>query len=122
MKRTLLCTLLLVGSTFLVAGCQREQTPDQIRHETAQATREVARDTKAVAQGIADGIRAKSPESSININHASDSDLESLSGIDAHTAHRIIAARPYDDAHDLVKRHLISQAEYDRISGKITAN
>ncbi len=36
-------------------------------------------------------------------------------------AGRIIDHRPYSDSEDLVKRHVISRAEYNRIAGKIEA-
>ena len=36
-------------------------------------------------------------------------------------ADRIIAGRPYDDAHDLVTRHVLPQAEYDKISDRVIA-
>ncbi len=57
----------------------------------------------------------------ININRASADDLKSLPGIDNNAASRIIDHRPYTDSGDLVKRHVISRAEYDRIAGKIEA-
>jgi DNA uptake protein ComE-like DNA-binding protein len=57
----------------------------------------------------------------ININRASAADLKSLPGIDDDAASRIIDHRPYSDSEDLVKRRVISRAEYNRIAGKIEA-
>ncbi len=37
------------------------------------------------------------------------------------TAGHIIDHRPYTDSEDLVKRHIITRAEYNRIAGKIEA-
>ena len=34
-------------------------------------------------------------------------------------AQRIIEHRPYSDSYDLVRRHILLRAEYDRISGKV---
>jgi hypothetical protein len=34
-------------------------------------------------------------------------------------ADRIIAQRPYDDAHDLVSRHVVPDAEFDKIRDRI---
>jgi DNA uptake protein ComE-like DNA-binding protein len=63
-------------------------------------------------------LREKGP---VNINRASAGDLASLPGIDEATADKIIAARPYQNSYELVKRHLITKAEYDRISNRIAA-
>lgn len=115
MKLALLCSLGLI----VLAGCTPTQrSPDQIRQETAKATAEVARDTKAVAQGVVEGLKQKGP---ININRASKSDLETLPGIDEIRADKIIAARPYDDSQELVKRHILSRSEYDKIAAHVKA-
>lgn len=110
---------LLTLSLIALAGCTpHERSPDEIREQTARATSTAARDAKAVAQGVVQGIKE---QRTISINHASADDLKRLPGIDDATAHRIIDHRPYSDSDDLVKRHIISRAEYDRIAGKIEA-
>jgi DNA uptake protein ComE-like DNA-binding protein len=102
-----------------LAGCTaHDRSPDEIREQTARATSTAARDAKAVVQGVVDGVKQ---QRTININHSSADDLKSLPGIDAATADRIIKSRPYSDSYDLVKRHIISREEYDRIAGKIEA-
>lgn len=102
-----------------MAGCTpADRSPEAIRHDTAKATTTAVRDAKAVAKGVADGLKAKG---SVNINTASADDLESLPGIDAIAAHKIIAGRPYSDSDQLVKRRLVSKPEYDRISSQIVA-
>src|SRR5512140_2983308 len=68
------------------------QNPDQIRQKTAEETAAVKRDTKAIAQGLKEGLSNKR---SIDLNKASRQDLESLPGVNAHQAERIIAERPY---------------------------
>jgi DNA uptake protein ComE-like DNA-binding protein len=115
MKRTLLCTLALIA----IIGCSpASRSPDAIRQDTAAATATATKDAKALAQGVFDGLKEKGP---LNINRATEDQLETLPGIDAATAHRIIAARPFGDSRDLLKRHVVSKAEYDRIAGKIVA-
>jgi len=115
MSRFLVLSLIVIG----LAGCTPEKrSPDEIRRETAAATAEVARDTKAFAKGVAEGIREKGP---LNINKASADDLEALPGIDAAAAQRIIAGRPYEAGAELYKRHKISKAEYDRIANRVVA-
>jgi DNA uptake protein ComE-like DNA-binding protein len=107
----------LLSLVFVLAGCTaHDRSPDEIRERTANATSTAARDAKAVVQGVVEGVRQ---QRTININRASAADLKSLPGIDDVAAHRIIAHRPYGDSYDLVKRHILSRQEYDRISGKI---
>jgi DNA uptake protein ComE-like DNA-binding protein len=102
-----------------LAGCtSHDRSPDEIREQTAHATSTAARDAKAVVQGVVEGVKQ---QRTININRSSADDLKSLPGIDDATAHHIIDSRPYGDSYDLVKRHIISHGEYDRISGKIEA-
>lgn len=113
MKRTLLC---LAGLLALVGCTPADRSPDAIRQDTAKATSSAVRDAKAVAKGVVDGLKTKGP---VNINKATEDQLESLPGIDARTARRIIAARPYDNASDLPKRHVVTREEYDRIAGNV---
>lgn len=104
---------------MVLAGCTAHQrSPDEIREKTAQATSTAARDAKAVVQGVVEGVRQ---QRTININRSSAADLESLPGIDAAAAKRIIRYRPYSDSYELVKRRIISRQEYNRIAGKIEA-
>lgn len=124
MKRILLFTLSLVLLTTI--GCKsvdQNPTPEQIRQDTAKATKTAAQDAKAVVEGVKDGLKSKTPGTAgtININTASADDLKTLPGIDDVRAHRIIANRPYDHADDLVKKHVVSRDEYDRISGQVVA-
>jgi DNA uptake protein ComE-like DNA-binding protein len=115
LTQALMCSLLLLPFT----ACTTEQrNPDQIRRETAQATSTAAKDAKAVAQGVVEGLKQKGP---VNINKASDDDLKSLPGIDEAAARRIIDNRPYDASDDMVKKHVITKAEYDHIADKVTA-
>src|SRR6185369_300233 len=57
--------------------------------------------------------------SKIDLNSASQSDLESLPGVGAATAKKIIAGRPYSSANDLSKAG-VSQKTIDKISGLVT--
>ena len=115
MRLFVLVPLALIALT----GCTaHDRSPDEIREQTARATSTAVRDAKAVTQGVVEGVKQ---QRTININHASADDLKSLPGIDDDAAQRIIEDRPYTDSEDLVKRHIISRAEYDRIAGKIEA-
>ena len=119
MKRTWKIPCLFTLALLPLAACTPERrSPDAIREDTARATSEATKDAKAVAQGVAEGLKQKGP---VNINKASESDLQTLPGIDETTARKIVADRPYDSGSDLMKKHLISRAEYDKISDKIVA-
>jgi DNA uptake protein ComE-like DNA-binding protein len=116
MRRVLFCTIALL----LVSGCtQNNPSPEKIREQTAKATSETVRDAKAVAKGVADGL--KQNHGPVDINHATADQLQSLPGIDAEDAQRIISNRPYHDASDLQKRHLLSKTKYEQVSGNIVA-
>jgi DNA uptake protein ComE-like DNA-binding protein len=111
---------LLFISTFalltVIACSPAERNPDAIRHDAAKATSEAAKDAKAVVQGVEDGLKTKG---GLNINKATPDQLETLPGITPAQARRIAAGQPYASSDELVKRHLVSQAEYDRIADKI---
>jgi DNA uptake protein ComE-like DNA-binding protein len=125
MRRTLFFTLSL--ALFASIGCSPSNpnpTPEQIRQDTAKATATAARDTKAAIEGVVDGLKSKTPGTgnTVNVNRATADELETLPGVDDVRARRIIANRPYEHSDDLVKKHAISKAEYDRISSEIVAN
>jgi competence protein ComEA len=106
---------LLLTSTV---ACSKKDNPDEIRERTAEATQTMRRDAKAVAEGVKEGM---SSDKTININHASREDLLNLPGISDREADRIIAGRPFKNAHELVARQILSGSEYDKISDRITA-
>lgn len=57
----------------------------------------------------------------ININSASESELDSLSGVGPVTSRKIIAGRPYASINELVEKKIVGQATFDKIKDKITA-
>jgi len=110
---------LALSVPVILAGCTaHDRSPDAIREQTAHATSTAARDAKAVVQGVVEGVKQ---QRTININRSSADDIKSLPGIDEAAAQRIVDHRPYTDSYDLVKRHIISKDQYDRIAGKIEA-
>jgi DNA uptake protein ComE-like DNA-binding protein len=106
----------LLAST---TACTTKDNPDEIRQRTAEATETMRRDTKAVVEGVKEGMGHDSK--AININKASREDLLTLPGLSEREADRIIATRPFADAHDLVSRHVISESEYDKIRDRVIA-
>jgi competence protein ComEA len=114
-----LLTPFLGASIALSIACTTKDNPDEIRQRTAEATETMRRDTKAVVEGVKEGMGHDNK--GININKASREDLLTLPGLSEREADRIIATRPFEDAHDLVSRHVISASEYDKIRDRIIA-
>jgi DNA uptake protein ComE-like DNA-binding protein len=105
-------------SLSLGAACTN-QSPDQIRQKTAEETAAIKRDSKAVAQGVKEGLSNKK---AVDLNKASKDDLASLPGITPHQADRIIAERPYASPHQLVTRNILSEDVYNQIQDRVTVN
>lgn len=102
----------------LILACNNGESPDEIRQRTAQATETMRRDTKAVVDGVKEGM---GHGGAVNINKASREELLTLPDLTEREADRIIADRPFDNTDDLVKRRVLTQAEYDRIHDRVIA-
>lgn len=110
--------LLLCAATLLTTvACSPNESPDQIRQRTARETATLKRDSKAVAEGVKDGLTQKK---SVDLNRASKDELAALPGMDDHKAERIVAERPYANTHQLVTRHILSEDEYTHIQDHVT--
>jgi len=92
------------------------QSPDQIRQKTAEETAALKRDTKAVAQGLKDGLSSKR---AVDLNKGTKDDLTSLPGITTQKADRIVAERPYANTRQLVTRRILSEEEYSQIQERV---
>lgn len=114
-----LFSLVISSLLFLAActGCGQQQSPDQIRRETADATSKLKQDTVAVAKGVKEGI---TKPKTVDINTGSKSDLTSTLGVSDAVADKIIANRPYDNTDQLVTKRAVTNAEYDQIRDKVT--
>jgi DNA uptake protein ComE-like DNA-binding protein len=118
-RRLLSC--LCIAFVFLlsaITACNNSNNPDEIRQRTAEATETMRRDTKAVVEGVKEGMGRGN---TVNINKASREELLGLPGLTDHEADRIVAERPFGSADDLVKRRIIPQSEYDKIRDRIIA-
>lgn len=111
-----LVSLMLAAST----ACAPNQSPDQLREKTAEATSTLKRDTKAVAEGVKEGLTNN--KKSVDLNKASKGDLTALPGISAQKADRIIAERPYVSTRQLVTRHVLSEDEYAQIQDHVVVS
>jgi DNA uptake protein ComE-like DNA-binding protein len=109
--------LLSAALAMALVGCSPSNT-QQLQQRTADATAAAKRDAQAITAGVKEGLQRKGP---VNINSASETDLEKLPGVTGDVAGRIVAKRPYDSTSDLVKKRVISRQEYDRIKSQIVA-
>jgi DNA uptake protein ComE-like DNA-binding protein len=115
--RTISCGIATLVLLALVA-CNQTRSPQEIRQKTAEATTEAKQDAQALAQGVREGWNR---DQELNLNTATRSELVGLPGITGAEADRVIAGRPYGEPGDLVSRHIVSKAEYDRIADRVTA-
>lgn len=103
----------------MLPACWSNQNSDQLREKTAEETAKLKRDTKAVAQGVKDGLSNKR---AVDLNKGSKDDLSSLPGITSHQADRIIAERPYANTHQLVSRRILSEDEFKQVQDRVVVN
>ena len=102
----------------VLPGCTQQKNSEDLKEQTAQATAEVKRDAQAVAAGIREGWSRDKP---LDLNTATKDQLLSLPGVTAAEADRVIAGRPYNEPGEVVTRHIMPKAEYDKISDRVTA-
>ena len=97
-------------------GCTKDQSPQEIREKTANATAELKQNAKAMAQGVREGWSRDKP---LDLNKATEDQLQDLPGVDRKKADQIIAGRPFDDPHQLVTRRILSEGDYGKIADKV---
>jgi len=105
---------LLFPALFL-AGCSPSNT-DTLQRRTADATAAAKRDAGAIARGVTEGLTRKGP---LDINDASAAQLQTLPGVTPELAGKIVERRPYTSTRDLVRKRVLSSAEYDRVKNQI---
>ncbi len=145
--RALLTVVVAAPLTLTVACFEKPAPPtnEQIRENSAQATRdlkagakvaaqnagtvakEAAKGLGAVAQGVHDGLKSDSSgngstdNARLDINSANEVRLAMLPGISLSKAHDIAQGRPYRSTRALVQKGLLTREQYNRIAGRITA-
>ena len=65
--------------------------------------------------------RKTAPRRLVDINRAGKADLQKLPGVDAATAEKIVAGRPYRSKADLVTHKIISMGAYEQLRREVVA-
>lgn len=68
----------------------------------------------------AENAQGSKPNAQLNINTASQGELEELPGIGPVTAGKIISNRPYQNISELLSRKIVGQKVYDQIKDQIS--
>lgn len=83
--------------------------------ETSSATSLVSgTENSTNTLGVSTGI--------ININTASETELDTLSGVGPSTARKIISARPYGSVDELLSKKAVGKSVFEKIKDKVSAN
>jgi DNA uptake protein ComE-like DNA-binding protein len=141
-RRTTAYTLLFTFALMTLGSCasetdqQRRDREEKMRQDAANATAKAkpaleaagkeinqvadraAEDAKAAVQGAKEGWSGT--HEMVDLNLSAKEGLEGLPGITAREAQNIVDHRPYKDKHELVARHILTQATYDGISDRVT--
>ena len=117
--RILSLSFLSVVLLASMACSNQKQSPEELKEKTAEATKELKQNAKAVVEGVREGWSKDKP---LNLNTASKEQLTSLPGMTSDQAEAIIVARPYYSPNDLLKRKVLSREEYDKIADLVTTS
>jgi len=136
-----LCLLGLAGCSLVSdskSDTDKRDDADRTRDEVAKATerakpkieeagrelREAAKTAAEQAHAAAEGVKEgweRGGRRGMDLNSASEDQLEALPGLTKREARRIIAGRPYGDPHELVSKGILSEDRYSHIRDRINA-
>ena len=68
----------------------------------------------------AQGAKGKAP-AKLDLNSATEAEIEAIKGVGPATAKKIVAGRPYANKTQLVSKKVVPQATYDKIADKVIA-
>ena len=110
----------LVAAGGLAAGADREWVEKNINRSSLLIDGQKIYIPRQQQKQLG-GQAAEVKSNLININTASESQLDTLSGIGPVTAGKIINNRPYSQIEELTSKKVVSQKVFDQIKDKITA-
>jgi DNA uptake protein ComE-like DNA-binding protein len=132
-----------VAGLVILDACSPPASDQRLQEQAAQATEQAKQGSKEaladarvaaknaeqavndVAAGVKQGLDTKTPPAGgdrLDLNSASEADLESLPGISPGKARQIIEHRPYTYSHDLVKSGVLTERQFDDIAPKVTVH
>lgn len=114
----LLTVCLATALSFAQASKKSDQKASSTKGAAKSDTAKTAK-TEKPASGLDKGETASGK---IDVNSASQADLEKLNGIGPVTAKKIVDGRPYKTKRDLLTKKIVSQGEYDKIKDNIIAH
>jgi DNA uptake protein ComE-like DNA-binding protein len=106
----------MAAGLLLLAGCFSPSNTDSLREHTADATAAAKRNAGAIAKGVAEGLMRKGP---LDINQASAKQLATLPGVTPEMADAMVKNRPYASTPELVRKHVLSKSEFNRVKAQI---
>ena len=109
----------IAASTLFLSGCYDSNNTRSLQQHTADATAAVKSSAGAVARGVVEGLTRKGP---LDINKASEKELQQLPNITSAQVRAIIAGRPYDNTSQLVKKRILTKTQYNKIRSQIGVN
>lgn len=76
-------------------------------------------DPAPVGAGQGESVAGSNTQAKVNINTASQSDLEALPGIGPVTASKIISGRPYQTVDELTSKKIVSKSVFEKIKDSL---
>ena len=107
---------------LVTKGIVSQSVFDKIKDAITVAAGDKSAKAKKSAGAAEPAGGANAAAGMIDLNAASEDDLNSLPGIGATRAKAIIAGRPYAQIDDLVSKGIVSQSVFDKIKGNVTVS
>lgn len=95
----------------------------QLNQQAEEEAQRLKQQAKAIKEGVKEGWNRNDQGKTvvIDVNSASEAQLDRLPGIGPSDARRIINGRPYNSPHDLLAKGILSGQQYEQVRDSITA-